>query len=143
MSVRKVLIYFLLVLFIGCAPAHLSPVQESEVKQTLLSFLEDGKTTKEEVLLRLGIPSAQFEGERILTYRLRFEYYSEGDETKDTGGVVRKVRKEMVVIAREIDPNDPRLSQWGGERPTIDYLNLILVFDEHHVLQRHSLLRVW
>jgi uncharacterized protein YjbI with pentapeptide repeats len=33
-------------------------------------FLLDGQTTKREVLGRLGRPSAQFEGERILTYRL-------------------------------------------------------------------------
>jgi hypothetical protein len=35
-----------------------------------ISFLEDGKTTKEEVILRLGIPDGQYQGERILTYLL-------------------------------------------------------------------------
>lgn len=39
-------------------------------KQDLLDFLQDGKTTREEVFLHLAEPSATFEGGRILTYRL-------------------------------------------------------------------------
>jgi hypothetical protein len=39
-------------------------------KPDLLDFIEDGRTTREEVLLALGDPSAAYEGERILTYRL-------------------------------------------------------------------------
>lgn len=41
----------------------------------LLTFLQVGKTTREEVLLKLGQPSASFEHERILTYRI-------GEETE-------------------------------------------------------------
>jgi len=33
-------------------------------------FVVDGRTTKREVVMALGLPSGQFEGERILTYRL-------------------------------------------------------------------------
>lgn len=36
----------------------------------LLSFLQTGQTTREQVLLKLGQPSAAFEQERILTYRI-------------------------------------------------------------------------
>jgi hypothetical protein len=36
----------------------------------LLGFLEIGRTSREDVLLRLGQPSAVFEQERILTYRI-------------------------------------------------------------------------
>lgn len=38
--------------------------------QQLLDFIQDDKTTREEVLLRLGEPSATFQNERILTYRV-------------------------------------------------------------------------
>lgn len=47
-----------------------------ELKPRLLSgplaFLQDGKTTREEIFLKLGQPSAQFEGDRILTYKLNY-----------------------------------------------------------------------
>lgn len=36
----------------------------------LLDFIQDGQTTKEDVLLRLGEPNALYEDARILTYRL-------------------------------------------------------------------------
>jgi len=41
------------------------------LKSDLLSFIQDGVTTREEALLKLGIPSAQMEGEKILMYQLR------------------------------------------------------------------------
>lgn len=47
----------------GCATAPIG-------KRDLLDFLQDGKTTREEVFVHLAEPSATFEGERILTYRL-------------------------------------------------------------------------
>lgn len=48
---------------VGCAS---TPVGNKQ----LLSFLQDGVTTREEIYLRLAEPSATFEGGRILTYRL-------------------------------------------------------------------------
>jgi hypothetical protein len=47
----------------GCASTSIG-------KQNLLDFLQDGTTTREEVMLHLAEPSATFEGGRILTYRL-------------------------------------------------------------------------
>ena len=38
------------------------------IQTASVAFLSDGKTTREEVLLRLGTPSAHLEGERVLTY---------------------------------------------------------------------------
>lgn len=35
-----------------------------------LAYLVDGSTTREQALLRLGLPSRSFEGERILLFRL-------------------------------------------------------------------------
>lgn len=48
---------------LGCAS---NPVGNKQ----LLSFLQDGVTTREEIYLRLAEPNATFEGGRILTYRL-------------------------------------------------------------------------
>lgn len=36
----------------------------------LLDFIGDGQTTREDALMRLGAPSASYENERIVTYRL-------------------------------------------------------------------------
>jgi hypothetical protein len=52
---------------LGCASR---PERESRDLAMLLPYLEDNKTTKEAVLMKLGEPSGHFEGERILTYRM-------------------------------------------------------------------------
>ena len=77
----------------------------------LLDFLQDGKTSREEVILHLAEPSASFEGGRIVTYRL--------DE--DTGGyTIRNAKSDG----------------WSEK------FSLVLSFDEHGVLHKHSLVRV-
>ncbi len=104
----------------GCS--HARPVPAA-VSQKRLPFLADGSTTAEEVILKLGGPAAQFEGERILTYRLAVT----GDE--------------VVPVAPCLPPSgrgDPRLAAWReGEM-----WSLVLVFDDRRVLVRHSLIRV-
>ena len=50
----------------------------------LLDFLRDGSTTRVQVELRLGEPSAQFEASRVLAYRL----------AKDQGGYLLMRRRE-------------------------------------------------
>lgn len=47
----------------GCAT---TPIGQSG----LLDFLEPGRTTREQVFLTLGEPSATYQAEEILTYRL-------------------------------------------------------------------------
>jgi hypothetical protein len=109
---------FLLTWF-GCATPTLQvPTRDQESKW--IAFLEDGKTTREDVLLRLGLPSGQFEGQRILTYRMMLSE-----------------KEGLVVVSRELSSSDPRLIQWAKAE-----YSLVLVFDGRHVLQRHSLLRV-
>jgi hypothetical protein len=57
----------LMVTVTGCmAP----PLTKAELENGPLSFIRDGSTTREEVILHLGPPSAEFEGNRILTYRI-------------------------------------------------------------------------
>ena len=54
----------------------------------VLDFLQDGKTTKQEIARHLGTPGATYEDERILTYRLGHDnggYYLLVDKTDWTG----------------------------------------------------------
>ena len=81
---------------------------DKNTQQQWLPFIENGKITKEEVLLKLGIPSSQFEGERILTYQMTFNE-----------------QEGFRVISRR----------------AFEY-NLVLVFDERNILQKHRLLKV-
>ena len=39
-------------------------------RKDLLDFLQDGVTRREDVRMQLGEPSSQYEGERILAFRL-------------------------------------------------------------------------
>lgn len=57
-------VLLLLPLLSGCATTRVL------ADKTLLDFLEDGKTSKQVAVIRLGQPSATFEGERIVTYRI-------------------------------------------------------------------------
>ena len=102
----------------GCAGQRPTP-QVEQIEQTHLPFIEDGATSREQALLRLGIPSGQFEGERILTWRLRFD------------------GKALFPIAPDAAGDDPRYAIW-----TASAFNLVLVFDAANVLQRHSFIEV-
>jgi hypothetical protein len=106
-----------LALLAGCTPPLLRQAEPAELQVAWLAFLSDGKTTREEVLLRLGTPSAQLEGERILTYAF----------SRNAAGAWR-----------------PATRSWGRaqEAPifTDDQISsLVLVFAADGRLVRHSL----
>ena len=117
----RMLLFFLALFLAGCAATQQFANKEAHPQ---LDFLKEGVTTKEEVLIKLGIPAAQFEGERILLYRLR-ERQKEG----------------LAVIPPELGYRDARLapvrSSWGPG----DY-SLVLVFDEKNMLRKQSLIKV-
>jgi outer membrane protein assembly factor BamE (lipoprotein component of BamABCDE complex) len=52
----------------GCASPPPPPGQV--LASESLAFLVDGKTTREDVTLRLGLPSRTFESDRIVLYRI-------------------------------------------------------------------------
>lgn len=93
-----------LALLLGCSTVPMG-------RGDLLDFLEDGVTTRDEVMLRLGDPTAVYEAERIVTYRL----------TQDQGG--------WVLLGRG--------RGWYGV-----VANLVVVFDERNVLERHAIVQV-
>jgi hypothetical protein len=80
----------------------------------LLTFLRAGETTREEVVLKLGQPSASFEQERILTYRV-------GQDPK----------QGFFLIV----PN--RLDWWQNVRYSV-----VLVFDANGVLEKQRFVPV-
>ena len=107
----------LITILTSCATPH---VQSSDAqllfKSELLGFIQDGITTREEVMLKLGIPSAQFEGEIILTYQLRV----------DKSGNWHLVAPQISKITG--------FREWREET-----CSLVLVFDDDGVLRKHSL----
>lgn len=107
--------------FCGCAE-HVVKVADAEVETKWLGFLEDGSITKQDVLLKLGLPAENFEGERILVYRLVL--------TENEG---------LVNLSRYIHQYEPLMDEGPG---TKGHFSLVLVFDDNHVLKRHSLLRL-
>jgi len=111
--------YLLLPLLVGCATSPLAEkTAEKSAEKTFLESLEDGKTSKQMVILKLGQPSATFEGERILTYRIGKDDYGFFVLDRLTGEFVRNV-------------------SWTGTK-----FSLVLIFDENNVLQKHSMVPV-
>lgn len=104
---RRVAIASLLLLLTACTTV----MPGADLK--LLEFLRDGSTTREEVLLKLGEPSATLEAEKILTYRIG----GDGDL-----GYFVETRK-------------------GDSWQNVQY-SLVLVFDSNAVLQKHNLVYV-
>lgn len=98
------------VIFVSLLHGCISKSPQGDID--LLSFLADGKNQRTEIMLRLGEPSAVFQDERILTYRLG------GNE------------KEGYYICQ-------RRAGWEQES-----YSLVLVLDEYGILLSHSLVRV-
>lgn len=119
MAARRSTLLVGLIFVIACSSPRIRPLSPEEM-MTHLPQLADGQTTKEEVLLSLGIPSAQFEGESILTYQMR--------RAADGG---------LHVVSRHVSSSDPRFRSWP--KGTYD---LVLVFGRDQVLTRHALLLV-
>jgi len=104
-------------LITGCATPKVQPADPQLIfKSELLGFLQDGVTTREEAVLKLGIPSAQIEGEKILMYQLR----------ADENG-----KWHMVAPRWNVNTG---LRTWSEGT-----CSLVLVFGANGVLQKHSL----
>jgi len=108
----------LIIIVASCATApHIQPTDPQLLFKTeLLGFIQDGITTREEVVLNLGIPSAQFEGEKILTYQLRV------DQAGNWHLVTPQINKAT------------GFREWREKT-----CSLVLVFDGDGVLRKHSL----
>jgi hypothetical protein len=101
----------------GCATPTIQPADPQTIMQSdSMSFFQDGVTTREQVVLQLGMPSAQLEGERILMYQLK----------ADKEGKWRLAA--------------PRWDTGTGMRSWSEgTYSLVLVFGEDGVLRQHRL----
>ena len=118
MNAFRFFVLMTVVLACGCASPTVGPQPGAEVMSSaLLSFIEDGTTTREEVLLTLGSPSSTYEHEEILCYQLR----AHG-------------REDVSVYRPRRDEDHPGFMMW---RP--DLYSLVLAFDPNGVLVKHSL----
>jgi hypothetical protein len=79
------------VLTVACA------TQENRGDPALLEFITIGQTTRTEVVLRLGKPSASFEDERILTYRIGGDS-SNGYFVRDAAGSWYETSYSLVLV---------------------------------------------
>ena len=94
-------------------------VTPPNARKDLLAFFETGRTTREEVLLKLGQPSGSFEQDRILTYRIG-QYGEEGYFI---------VSPKVVYTAQA--------ANWQNV-----HFSLVIVFDEQGRLRKHELVKV-
>ncbi|MGB2818642.1 MAG: hypothetical protein WBC37_15620 [Burkholderiaceae bacterium] len=97
-------------ILVGCA----EPGPIPGARPDLLGFLKEGQTRRDEAILALGQPSATFEKESIITYRV-------GHDAK---------QGYFIVSPRELQP-------WANAR-----YSLVLVFDDKGVLRAHTLVPV-
>lgn len=94
----------------SCATAP--PPPPAVGRHDLLDFLQDGRTTRADVYMKLGPPGREFERGRITTWRLH----------RDAGGYYLVSSAGM---------------GWRGGR-----YELVIEFGEDSVAQRHSLIEV-
>jgi hypothetical protein len=77
MNMRMLLVLVLasfIAIGVGCSKPHVMPSADmGMINKSELAFLRVGETKREEVVFRLGIPVARFEGDRILIYQVKFE----------------------------------------------------------------------
>ncbi|MEO5988871.1 MAG: hypothetical protein ABIU54_04765 [Candidatus Eisenbacteria bacterium] len=121
MPLARVLVGALCLLFCGCAAHNLQTIVPKERTDSRIAFLADGLTKRAEVMSRLGDPSAVYEAEHILIYRM-----DEGLRVVSLRGIDAEDRPR---------PNEP--TRW-----TQVFHNLVLAFDSTGVLETHRLLRV-
>ena len=107
MKTRFLLIQLLAICLVGCAPMMIPGARPD-----LLGFLVAGRTTRSQVLMILGQPSARFEGDRILTYRIGH----------------REEQGYFVIV--------PEVYGWTAQ------YSLVLVFNGRGVLQKQNLVEV-
>lgn len=91
------------------------PPTIAELEDQWLGFLNPGETSREDILLTLGVPTSSFEDDRIVGYRL--------DLVEGRG-----------FVPVDTALRGPHVLGLPGE------FDLILVFDENAILMQHKLI---
>jgi len=106
---KRFFVLVIIALLLSCSH-HLVKINEIEATK-LLQFIQDGITSKQDVISRLGKPIATYEGGRIFIYFIA-----------DRGG------------------NQLEVFYYENKTQYIKYqFQLVLVFDPNNLLERHSL----
>jgi hypothetical protein len=157
---RTLPLFIMLLLLTACAAETLNEsfVSEPYVHERWLSYLEDGKTKREEIIQKLGEPTSSFQDNTILGYRLILVEEGRALSEKEYRSVL--INFESAYLGRNYGwLNDRRklLSEKGAlftvrdqnkEDKLLEILSreaeysLVLVFDDHDTLAQHSLRRI-
>jgi len=160
-SLRYIFLGFILFgTLCACAAEVLneSLVSEPYVRERWLSYLEDGKTKRDEIIRRLGEPTSSYQDNRILGYRLLLiedgrditekEYRTaliifESAYRERYFGWINNRRKQLsekgtLFTVRDQNKEDKLLEILSREA---EY-SLVLVFDDHDTLAQHRLRRI-
>jgi len=117
----------------GCATAVAQ--LEPQLVNERLPFVQDGKTSKEEVLRSLGEPDYRFEGGRILTYKM---CHMLGPEWFHWGNFPLSPPTSEPLLTHE-----KAKALLGAVRCSPERTNtLILVFGPNDLVERHSVVLV-
>ena len=113
MTVPRLQWIVLLVAFTAVVSCEPKPATPEQLQTGPLTFIQDGKLTREDALLRFGVPASEFENERILTFRI----------AQRTDGSINAVDRDTA----------------GAVYQAGAVYSLVLVFDARGVLKRHSI----
>ncbi len=103
----------------ACATPRIQPIDPQVFLNSELAFIKDGIITREEVALKLGVPTAQLEVDRILMYQFRA-----GEDGK------------WHLVSPKFSG---RLNNWGLREWEKGTMSLVLAFDAAGILQKHSM----
>lgn len=155
----RVLPIFFLALLVGCAtPRDDTYVSETYVSERWLPFIQNGKTTRNELVALLGEPTRSYQDGKILAYRLilveagkvqteeglmvtwhmtRTAYFTKNYKQ------VNKRRKALSQTGRllVLRPSEEEQRQLRILTREAEY-SLVLVCDHNDIVVRHSLVRV-
>ena len=157
---RTLPLFIMSLLLMACAAEVLneSLVSEPYVRERWLSYLEDGKTKRDEIIRRLGEPTSSYQDNRILGYRLLL--IEDGREITEKEYRTALIHFESAYRDRYfgwINNRRTLLSEKGilftvrdqnKEDKLLEILSreaeyrLVLVFDDHDTLAQHSLRRI-
>jgi hypothetical protein len=157
---RTLPLFIMSLSLMACAADTLNEsfVSEPYVRERWLSYLEDGKTKREEIIRRLGEATSSYQNNRILGYRLILDEEGRDLSEKEYRSVLINV--ESAYLGRYYTwVNDRRklLSEKGTlftvrdhnkEDKLLEILSreaeysLVLVFDDQDILTTNSLRRI-
>ncbi|HSN59548.1 MAG TPA: hypothetical protein VLR49_01335 [Ferruginibacter sp.] len=114
-----IILWFLISILFSCT--NKLYVADSEFEKKYLPFLIDKKSSREELIIKLGEPSWAFENGSILTYRISIDN-----------------KGNLLPLRIENNKNDQNISYTNPVYKK--YYSLVLVFSENNILEKHSLL---